>query len=42
VKKTTEKTEWKAIEAKADVEQDLDSDNGSFMDDDTEDFLPAR
>jgi hypothetical protein len=26
VKKTTEKTEWKAIETKADVEQDLDSD----------------
>ncbi len=41
VKKNTAKTEWKAIEAKNDVEQDLDSDNGSFMDDDTEDFLPA-
>jgi chromosome segregation ATPase len=41
VKKTTEKTEWKPVEPKTDVEQDLDSDDGSFMDDDTEDFLPA-
>ena len=41
MKKSTEKTEWKPVEPKTDAEQDLDSDDGSFMDDDTEDFLPA-
>jgi hypothetical protein len=32
---------WKELEPRAEAEEDVDSDNGSFLDDDTEDFLPA-
>jgi DNA repair exonuclease SbcCD ATPase subunit len=41
VKQPAQKPEWKAIETKREIEEDVGSDDGSFMDDDTEDFLPS-
>jgi hypothetical protein len=41
VKRPAQKPEWKAVENKEEVEEDVDSDDGSFVDDDTEDFLPS-
>ena len=42
VKASAEKPEWKLVELEPkEIEEDVDSDNGSFLDDDTEDFLPS-
>jgi hypothetical protein len=41
VKTPAKPAPWKEIEPRAEAEDDVDSDDGTFLDDDTEDFLPT-
>jgi hypothetical protein len=41
VKTLAKPAPWKEIELRAEAENDVDSDDGTFLDDDTEDFLPT-